>query len=321
MIKEKRKVLTLLAAAALAVSVPGNSADVQASSNTFRVNVATGYLALRNDTSFDTSNEIGELYTGDLVEVADYTGATGYWYVYSPKYDRYGYVNNDYLDAVVSSSPSYSNSNWTVSVDKGYLALRSAKAFDSSNEIGQLYSGDTVCVSDSSDPSYWYVYSPKLNSYGYVNKDYLYGGSSGSSTGYFGETRTVHVNKGYLALRSMKAYDSSNELGELYTGDTVQLMDTSDSQYWYVYSPKYDLNGFVNKDYLTGGTAYATKTVHVSKGYLALRNAKAYDTSNEIGQLNTGDTVQLIDSNDSQYWYVYSPRLMNYGYVNKDYLY
>lgn len=119
----------------------------------------------------------------------------------------------------------------------------------------------------------------------------------------------------------MKAYDSSNELGELYTGDTVQLMDTSDSQYWYVYSPKYDLNGFVNKDYLTGGTAYATKTVHVSKGYLALRNAKAYDTSNEIGQLNTGDTVQLIDSNDSQYWYVYSPRLMNYGYVNKDYLY
>lgn len=51
MIKEKRKVLTLLAAAALAVSVPGNSADVQASSNTFRVNVATGYLALRNDTS------------------------------------------------------------------------------------------------------------------------------------------------------------------------------------------------------------------------------------------------------------------------------
>ena len=244
MMKEKRKVLTLLAAAALAVSVPGNSADVQASSNTFRVNVATGYLALRNDTSFDTSNEIGELYTGDLVEVADYTGATGYWYVYSPKYDRYGYVNNDYLDAVVSSSPSYSNSNWTVSVDKGYLALR-----------------------------------------------------------------------------SMKAYDSSNELGELYTGDTVQLMDTSDSQYWYVYSPKYDLNGFVNKDYLTGGTAYATKTVHVSKGYLALRNAKAYDTSNEIGQLNTGDTVQLIDSNDSQYWYVYSPRLMNYGYVNKDYLY
>ncbi len=322
MMKKRNKILPLLAATALAVSVPGNFTDVQASCNTYRVNVATGYLALRTDTSFDSSNEIGELYTGDLVEVTDYTGATGYWYVYSPKYDCYGYVNNDYLDAVVSSSgTSYNSSTWTVSVSKGYLALRSAKAYDSSNEIGQLYSGDTVNVSDSSDPTYWYVYSPKLNSYGYVNKDYLSGGSSTSNTKYFGETRTVHVDKGYLALRSMKAYDSSNELGELYTGDTVQLLDTSDAQYWYVYSPKYDMNGFVNKDYLFGGTSYTTRTVHVDKGYLALRNAKAYDTSNEIGQLNTGDTVQIIDSSDPQYWYVYSPRLINYGYVNKDYLY
>ena len=27
---------------------------------------------------------------------------------------------------------------------------------------------------DTSDPTYWYVYAPKLNNYGYVNKDYLY---------------------------------------------------------------------------------------------------------------------------------------------------
>lgn len=64
-----------------------------------------------------------------------------------------------------------------------------------------------------------------------------------------------------------------------------------------------------------------TYEVSVSKGYLALRNAKAYDSSNEIGQLYSGDTVQLIDSSDAQYWYVYSPKLYLYGYVNKDYLY
>ena len=81
------------------------------------------------------------------------------------------------------------------------------------------------------------------------------------------------------------------------------------------------MNGFDNKDYLVGGSNYQTWTVSVSRGYLALRSAKNYDASNEIGELNTGDTVQLIDSSDSQYWYVYSPRLMNYGYVNKDYLY
>ena len=35
------------------------------------------------------------------------------------------------------------------------------------------------------------------------------------------------------ALRSAKAYDSSNEIGQLYSGDTVQLVDTTDAQYWY----------------------------------------------------------------------------------------
>lgn len=321
--KKKQIILPFLAATALTISAPGNIYDAQASVNTYRVNVATGYLALRTEAALNTANEIGELYTGDLIEVTDYTGATGYWYVYSPKYDSYGYVNNDYLDAITSSGGSSYNTIWTVRVKSGYLALRSAKAFDSSNEIGQLYTGDTVWLSDSSEPTYWYVYSPKLNLYGYTDQNYLYGGNTGSTgtTTYFGETRTVHVNSGYLALRTMKAYDSSNEIGQLYTGDTVQILETSDPQYWYVYSPKYDLNGFVNKDYLSGGTAYSVKTISVAKGYLALRSAKSYDTSNEIGQLNTGDTVQVIDSGDSAYWYVYSPKLSNYGYVNKDYLY
>ena len=62
----------------------------------------------------------------------------------------------------------------TVSVAKGYLALRTAKAYDENNEIGELYSGDTVQVQDTSDSTYWYVYSPKLNKSGYVNKNYLY---------------------------------------------------------------------------------------------------------------------------------------------------
>ena len=90
-------------------------------------------LDLRTDTSYNSGNEIGELYSGDLVEVLDYTGATGYWYVYSPKYDDFGYVNNDYLDSVTSSVSSY-NTMWTVSVSTGYLALRNAPEYDASNE-------------------------------------------------------------------------------------------------------------------------------------------------------------------------------------------
>lgn len=318
---KKKVFLPVLAAAALTFCAAANPSDVEASSNTYRVLVSQGYLALRTDTAYDSGNEIGELYTGDLVEVMDYTGATGYWYVYSPKYDSYGYVNNDYLDAITSTVSAY-DTMWTVSVDKGYLALRSDPSYSKTNEIGRLHAGDSVWVSDSSGSDYWYVYSPKLNCYGYVNQKYLYcDASMDGSSSYFGEMRTVSVAKGYLALRSMKAYDYANELGELYTGDVVQIMDTSDPQYWYVYSPKYDMNGFVNKDYLVGGTTYTTKTVSVAKGYLALRSAKSYDASNEIGELYTGDTVVVIDSTGSKYWYVYSPKLMNYGYVNKDYIY
>ena len=104
-----------------------------------------------------------------------------------------------------------------------------------------------------------------------------------------------------------------------------KLLDTSDSTYWYVYSPKYDKNGYVNRNYLVTDTSspapVVTKTVRVTSGYLALRNDTAYDASNEIGKLYTGDTVTVIDSSGSTYWYVYSPKLDRNGYVNKNYLY
>ena len=61
-------------------------------------------------------------------------------------------------------------------------------------------------------------------------------------------------------------------------------------------------------------------TVKVDKGYLALRSEKAYYQNNEIGQLNTGDTVELIEKEDSTYWYVFVPKLGKEGYVDKNYL-
>ena len=61
-------------------------------------------------------------------------------------------------------------------------------------------------------------------------------------------------------------------------------------------------------------------TVKVEKGYLALRNQAAYNDSNEIGRLNTGDTVELIEKEDSTYWYVFVPKLGKEGYVDKNYL-
>lgn len=223
----------------------------------YRVNVASGYLALRNSQCYDASNEIGELYNSDTVDVINYSGT--YWYVYSPKYGRNGYVDSRYL--VIDSTPSYSYSNTTstsyssyptktVRVEKNYLALRTAKAYDAANEVGELYTGDVVNVIDSSDGTYWWVYSSKLGMTGYVNKNYLVdnGSSYTSTTSYV--TKTVRVEKNYLALRTAKAYDSSNEIGELYTGDTVSVIDSSDGTYWWVYSAKLGKYGYVNSNYL-----------------------------------------------------------------------
>ena len=298
------------------------------SGTTMTVSVQSGYLALRTAKAFDYNNEIGQLYTGDTVQVQDTSDST-YWWVYSPKYGRNGYVNRNYLVGAAAPAPSSSAptsyETWTVKVDSGYLALRTAKAFDYNNEIGKLYTGDTVQVTDKSDSTYWYGYSPKIGRYGYMNRNYLTGGPSQPSTG--GTTMTVSVQSGYLALRTAKAFDYNNEIGQLYTGDTVQVQDTSDPTYWWVYSPKYGKNGYVNRNYLVGSAPssnsnnYPTRTVRVQSGYLALRTAKAFDYNNEIGQLYTGDTVQVIDSSDGTYWWVYSPKYGKNGYVNRNYLY
>lgn len=151
---------------------------------------------------------------------------------------------------------------------------------------------------------------------------------------------TVRVEKGYLALRTAPAYREENEIGELYTGDTVRAIDTtSDNGYWWVYSSKYGRSGWVNKNYLVyksssydsgcrgyegGGTSTkyygSSYRVHVNSGFLALRTAPAYDDSNIIGELYTGDYVTYISTYNSDYWWVYSSKLGREGYVNCNYL-
>ena len=98
---------------------------------------------------------------------------------------------------------------YTVRVEKGYLALRTAQAYDYRNEIGKLYTGDTVEVEEYGSGDYWYVYSSKLNKYGYVNNNYLFYSGITDDTDY-----TVSVQNGYLALRTEKAYDYRNEIGK-----------------------------------------------------------------------------------------------------------
>ena len=209
-------------------------------SSYYTVKVDKGYLALRTAPAYDESNEIGELYTGDMVRLVNTKGDKTYWWVYSPKHNKKGYVNKNYL----TSGSAYAGKSYQVKVDKGYLALRTAPAYDESNEIGELYTGDTVNFIQSYNKTYWWVYSSKHDRCGYVNKNYLTDKTSG-----YGDY-TVKVDKGYLALRTAPAYDDKNEIGELYTGDTVTVIEKTYEKYWWVYSPKYGKSGYVNKNYL-----------------------------------------------------------------------
>lgn len=87
-------------------------------------------------------------------------------------------------------------------------------------------------------------------------------------------------------------------------------------------------------DQVVGGSLVKnqTYTVNVSDGYLALRNDRCYDYSNERGQLYNGSVVRFIgDAQDSDYVYVVVDKQVNgqwtsknivgeVGYVNKNYL-
>ena len=65
-----------------------------------------------------------------------------------------------------------------------------------------------------------------------------------------GAWKTVYVSSGYLALREAPFYDAGTEIGQLYTGDTVQIEGEATGSYIYVYSPKYGTSGWVNAGFL-----------------------------------------------------------------------
>ena len=210
------------------------------------------YLVLRAEPSV-TAQELTRLDNREKVTVlAKPTGE--FWYVYVAQNEQYGYVSSLYLSHTMpddrligaGAAPSSYLEKYYVYVDKGYLALRSEMAFDTANEIGKMKAGETVYVLDKSTGTYWYVYSPMLGKYGYTNSGYLYSTMPWAYT----VTYTVKVHSGYLALRSSCSNSDSNIIGKLYTGETVIFVDSGSNGYWYVYSDKLDMTGYVNKDYL-----------------------------------------------------------------------
>lgn len=163
-------VAALTGAVASATNVFALSDDWRIYENIRDVTIAEGGAYLYDDP--DTMKALKYLepgteitISGDVVEDGDFTG----WYaVQSEDYDL-AYI----LASEVQEYDYYSNQA-EVRVSKGYLALRTAPAYDEANEIGELYTGDIVEVEDLTSNGYAYVYSYKYDTYGYANVNYLY---------------------------------------------------------------------------------------------------------------------------------------------------
>lgn len=121
-------------------------------------------------------------------------------------------------------------------------------------ELGRFCIGDTVRVIDSSsDAAFWYVYSDRHERNGWVNRFCLRRApkpdAQDTTVDYRNHYR-VHVESGFLALRTHPEYDDGNILECLYTGDVVVAIHKYDGNYWWVYSPKHYQSGYADNRYL-----------------------------------------------------------------------
>ena len=243
------------------------------------------------------------------------------------------------------------------------MTIRSLPEEDA-NAVGILKRGQKVTLMADMSGDFDYIYADQAKTYGYVESSGLSSkkvstakasdqtavtpqqtvpaqpqtrtqpkaqdrvfGPAAAPVSHLGEYY-VSVQKGYLALRNAKAFDSSNEIGQMNNGESVWAMETNGT-YWYVYSPSLGMYGYTNSGYLTTSKASSTQSTssylgvyyaNVASGYLALRNDTAFDAANEIGQIANGAEVDVIDLSAGQYWYVYVPSLGQSGYVNSTYL-
>lgn len=182
-----------------------------------------------------------------------------------------------------------------------------------------------------------------------AEKEKIVGSGDAPKDGY--ELKYASLDSGFLALRSEPVYDDANKIGEIHNGNEIYVIsDTdTDSDYLYCYVPKLGMYGYATSDYIVEEKPYVEETdtdsdsdsdtdseretgsgfaptedyevryAKVEVGYVALRSEPAFSVENELGKLNTGDEVYLIESSvGSGYAYCYAVNLGMFGYAMED---
>ncbi len=311
------------------------------------------FVALR-ETDNDNSTVLAQLELGTEVQLLGEDSPTCYYVYYEAK-NLTGYIKSNYL----------TDEEFAVCKCENWFTAKQTPLYDTNdsdqNEMQQLEKNTAIVVISKNSGDYWYVNVKDTKTFGFVKCTEISSQKSEEKTsskkqntaskagntnrqGYFTgygnapsyyTTYYAKVEKNYLAIRSGKSYDSSNELGRLYTGDTVYVVDSSTGQYWYCYSPYLGIYGYIDSGYLvtnkpsgsnyySGSNNYTVWTVDNVKNYLALRTSPAYNASNEIAKLYVGDVVYVYSYSYSNftdtYWYVYSPAY-GWGYVDSNYIF
>ena len=332
-----------------------NTGNAAADAKSLFVTGTKEQIAVR-ETDEDSGKVVGQLSLGDEVKLLS-SDSVMYYYVETASGDIQGYVKKAFLTEEKSA----------VCKNEELFVSKKTPLYDTKDsdhkELQSLDQGASVTVLAKTSGDYWFVNITGSKTYGYVKcmdltntkpsaasskaasskaasskpvvnnapKDNRLLGAGSPPANY--DPYYAKVNSGYLAIRSAKAFDSSNELGQMGTGWVVYVVDKSTGQYWYCYSPDLGVYGYVNSDYLvtynpnteTPRNDYTVWSVRVEKGYLALRNSAASGSGNIIGELYTGNTVYVYSDSyvnfTDTYWYVYSPTLNMWGYVDSNYIF
>lgn len=226
-------------------------------------------IALRESDS-NTSQILAQLTLGEEVKLLDDSASETCLFVSYEKKDITGYIRKEYL--------TYEK-NAVCKRQNAYIAAETP-LYDSlgndRNEIQKLGRDDAIFIIAKTSGTNWFVYVKDSKVFGYVNnidiktskssveseeEDYDSSaeekninlehiiGKGDAPEEYLG-VYSAKVDSGYLAVRSAKEFRDDNVIGRLNTGDLVYVLDDSTGTYWYCYSQKEGIYGYVDSRYL-----------------------------------------------------------------------
>lgn len=257
---------------------------------------------------------------------------------------------NKHIEKEAEDDSGESGEVYYVTGCKDVLKVRE-DADEKSKVLAKLDNGEEISVIDKSiggktDGNIWQIHVKSEDVTGFIDRHYLTDKEEYVKEPE-GRYASVAEDENLVILNGTDK--NATSVGLLARGDEVTVLSSADHEMVYISAPAMKAFGYVpesklskerpkeseketdkqadqvieKKYFIQQGSAPAKDSVYyasVQTGYLALRTAQAFDASNEIGQIQNGEEVIVVDSSTGTYWWVYAPTLDKYGYVNSNYL-